>query len=336
MKSIMTQLPLLLLLLSMASTAPLCNTSGGTAALKLALQNLLNTWEDTSCCSQTSPGQQSWPRSCQEIKASQDGAQDGLYTLSTADGEIYQTFCDMSTHGGGWTLVASVHENNAHGKCTVGDRWSSQQGNSPLYPEGDGNWANNNIFGSAMGSTSDDYKNPGYYDLQAGDLSVWHVPNRAPLRKWRDLAILRYHTETGFLSSEGGNLLRLYEKYPVKYGAGSCKVDNGPAVPIVYDFGSAEKTAAYYSPSGRGEFTAGFVQFRVFNNEKAPMALCSGLKVTGCNTEHHCIGGGGFFPEGNPRQCGDFPAFDWDGYGTHQSWSTSREMIESSVLLFYR
>lgn len=40
---------------------------------------------------------------------------------------------------------------------------------------------------------------------------MWHVPNRAPLRKWRDLAILRYHTETGFLSSEGGNLLRLYE-----------------------------------------------------------------------------------------------------------------------------
>ncbi|XP_025050461.1 intelectin-like protein [Alligator sinensis] len=193
----------------------------------------------------------------------------------------------MTTRGGGWTLVASVHENNAHGKCTVGDRWSSQQGSSPLYPEGDGNWANNNIFGSAVGSTSDDYKNPGYYDLQAGDLSVWHVPNRAPLRKWRDLAILRYHTETGFLSSEA-------------------------------------------------EFTAGFVQFRVFNNEKAPMALCSGLKVTGCNTEHHCIGGGGFFPEGNPRQCGDFPAFDWNGYGTHQSWSTSREMIGSSVLLFYR
>lgn len=45
----------------------------------------------------------------------------------------------------------------------------------------------------------------------------------------------------------------VFQKYPVKYGAGSCKVDNGPAVPIVYDFGSAEKTAAYYSPSGRGE-----------------------------------------------------------------------------------
>ena len=33
----------------------------------------------------------------------------------------------MTTDGGGWTLVASVHENNINGKCTVGDKWSSEQ-----------------------------------------------------------------------------------------------------------------------------------------------------------------------------------------------------------------
>jgi hypothetical protein len=33
------------------------------------------------------------------------------------------------------------------------------------------------------------------------------------------------------------------------------------------------------------EFTAGFVQFRVFNNERAANALCAGVRVTGCNTE---------------------------------------------------
>ena len=64
----------------------------------------------------------------------------------------------MTTAGGGWTLVASVHENNMRGKCTVGDRWSSQQGNRADYPEGDGNWANYNTFGTAEGATSDDYK----------------------------------------------------------------------------------------------------------------------------------------------------------------------------------
>ena len=34
----------------------------------------------------------------------------------------------MDTSEGGWTLVASVHENNINGKCTVGDKWSSEQG----------------------------------------------------------------------------------------------------------------------------------------------------------------------------------------------------------------
>jgi hypothetical protein len=83
---------------------------------------------------------------------------DGLYFLRTNNGAIYQTFCDMTSGGGGWTLVASVHENNMYGKCTVGDRWSSQQGNRADYPEGDGNWANYNTFGSAEAATSDDYK----------------------------------------------------------------------------------------------------------------------------------------------------------------------------------
>nr|ADJ67488.1 truncated intelectin 3 [Mus musculus] len=107
----------------------------------------------------------SLPKSCKEIKQEDRKAQDGLYFLRTENGVIYQTFCDMTTAGGGWTLVASVHENNMHGKCTVGDRWSSQQGNRADYPEGDGNWANYNTFGSAEGATSDDYKNPGYFDI---------------------------------------------------------------------------------------------------------------------------------------------------------------------------
>ena len=34
----------------------------------------------------------------------------------------------METNGGGWTLVAAVHENNILGKCSFGDKWSSDQG----------------------------------------------------------------------------------------------------------------------------------------------------------------------------------------------------------------
>uniref|UniRef100_A0A3Q1M229 Fibrinogen C-terminal domain-containing protein n=2 Tax=Bos TaxID=9903 RepID=A0A3Q1M229_BOVIN len=266
-------------------------------------------WEDEKCA----PYLSFLPRSCKEIKESCSEADDGLYHLRTENGVIYQTFCDMTSGGGGWTLVASVHENRMLGKCTVGDRWSSQQSNRADYPEGDGNWANYNTFGSAEAATSDDYKNPGYYDIQAQDLGIWHVPNKSPLQHWRNSSLLRYHTKTGFLWRLGYNLFGLYQKYPVKYG----------------------KTASYYSPDGQREFVAGFIQFRVFNNERAAHALCTGMRVTGCNTEHHCVGGGGFFPESSPLQCGDFSSFDWNGYGAHWGYSSSREITEAAVLLFY-
>uniref|UniRef100_A0A670JWX0 Fibrinogen C-terminal domain-containing protein n=1 Tax=Podarcis muralis TaxID=64176 RepID=A0A670JWX0_PODMU len=320
--------------------SPFCaDTDGCIASLKRDILKLMVKWEDASCL-QNQQGLvpnllQTLPRSCKEIKTALEGAPDGLYFLSTEDGEIYQTFCDMSTNGGGWTLVASIHENNIYGKCTLGDRWSSQQGNTANYPSGEGNWSNNNTFGTAVGSTCDDYKNPGYSDLQARDMAIWHIPNNTPMREWRDSAFLRYHTETGFLSVEGGNLHGLYQQYPVKFGLGSCPANNGPIVPVVYDTGNAQQTAFYYSPNSRGEFVAGYIQFRVFNHEKAAMALCAGIKATGCNTETFCVGGGGYFPESS-RQCGDYTAFDWDGYGTHTGWSASKQLLESAMLIFYR
>lgn len=113
---------------------------------------------------------------------------DGMYILTTASGTYYQAFCDMNTAGGGWTLVASVHENNIKGKCSVGDRWSSQQGNALNLPEGDGAWANTATFGSAESSTSDDYKVHHHTKLQL--TTDWMV-----LPIWRPL----YPTESWLL-----------------------------------------------------------------------------------------------------------------------------------------
>ncbi|KAK7170457.1 hypothetical protein R3I94_000613 [Phoxinus phoxinus] len=277
-------------------------------------------------------------RSCKEILDKYHVYEDGLYYLISSRGVLYQTFCDMTTAGGGWTLVASVHENNMYGKCTVGDRWSSEQGSNANRPDGEGTWANRVTFGTAEAATSDDYKNPGYFDIGAQDVSVWHVPNNMAFEHWTTASILRYHTGNRFLTLHGGNLFNLFKKFPVRFGVGTCNIDNGPAIPIVYDTGSEDSTKLLYGPRSRAEFVPGFITFRVFNAEKAAMALCSGVKPTGlyCNTEHFCIGGGGHFPEVVPRQCGDFTGFDANGYGTHTEWSASREITEAAVLLFYR
>ncbi|XP_039530995.1 intelectin-like isoform X1 [Pimephales promelas] len=271
-------------------------------------------------------------RSCKELQKKYHVKDDGLYYLNSSRGVLYQTFCDMTTAGGGWTLVASVHENNIYGKCTVGDRWSSQQGSEPKRPDGEGTWANTVTFGSADASTSDDYKNPGYFDIPAQDVSVWHVPNNMEVESWSASSILRYHSENHFLTLHGGNLYNLFKKFPVRFGIGTCITDNGPVIPIVYDYGNADNIRNLYGPNSRTNFQPGFISFRVFNHERAAMALCSGTKPTDCNTEHFCIGGGGHFPEASPRQCGDFTGFDWDVAG----WSASKEITEAAVLLFYR
>ncbi|CAH2327543.1 Hypothetical predicted protein [Pelobates cultripes] len=276
-------------------------------------------------------------RSCKEFKQIDSSATDGIYTLTTKDGEQYQTFCDMTTNGGGWTLVASIHENNMYGKCTAGDRWSSQQGNSINYPEGDANWANYATFGQADGATSDDYKNPGYYDISAKDLGLWHVPNQTPLSQWRNTALLRYRTANGFLTAEGGNLFKLYKKYPVRYNAGSCPTNNGPAVPVVYDLGNAEKTANYFSSYLTRRLTT--------NGMPIVQMIYPRVRRRTTNVDKFCIGGGGFFPEGDPIQCGDFASYDWNGYGTHTGssagtppaahwwyWIKIKHLTETSVL----
>ncbi|XP_078481728.1 uncharacterized protein LOC100177669 [Ciona intestinalis] len=143
----------------------------------------------------------------------------GVYTIKpTATSVPFPTYCEMTDAGGGWTLVASIHENNIWGKCRVGDKWSSEQGIQTYYdPNILGNWENNNVFGSVGTVTSQDYKNPAYMDMQASDVMIWHVANETPLQNISNKARFKYYTDSHFLRRYGNTLKSMFNnRIPIK------------------------------------------------------------------------------------------------------------------------
>uniref|UniRef100_A0A3B4VLM5 Uncharacterized protein n=1 Tax=Seriola dumerili TaxID=41447 RepID=A0A3B4VLM5_SERDU len=149
-------------------------------------------------------------------------------------------------------------------------------------------------------------QNPGYYDIVAEDMSLWHVLNNFPLEHWNLAAILFYHTDNCFLQ----NITKIHtfiQQYPMRYNVGSC-CNRRPAIPIVYIHGDGKSTRNLWTQFKRTKNTCA-ITFRVINNEHAAM--------------------------GSVSQQRDLPSLDLDRLARSQGWSASKEMSEAAPLLFY-
>nr|XP_039270090.1 intelectin-1-like [Styela clava] len=271
---------------------------------------------------------------CSSILKKFGEPENGLYTIVDKSGSMYRTYCDMEIDGGGWTLVASVHENNIDGKCSVGDKWSSQQGTAVPLNEGEQFWANTAIWGLVESATSDDFKCQGYFNLPAKDIMIWHVPNDTPYYDFSDKAFLKYRTNSGFLEHYGWNLYHLFKDYyPLRQGHSDDK--DGPAEMIVWDKGNNETMFNNTAPNMREHTEPGFIQFRAIDRSYAAFALCPGVMIKESNLDpaYACVGSVGYAAT-STYQCGDFAG--WDGKGKNPKWSASKKMRESSILIFYR
>jgi len=107
--------------------------------------------------------------SCENALAICSNLSDDNYWLSPQGGTPFQAYCDMSTSGGGWTMVANISDAGS-------DVWSQ------FMPSQDaGLWDSISILGSTPTFT-DDYKSQAYMDITATSLLIKEAGTNAVLR----------------------------------------------------------------------------------------------------------------------------------------------------------
>ncbi|HYO51193.1 fibrinogen-like YCDxxxxGGGW domain-containing protein [Archangium sp.] len=106
--------------------------------------------------------------SCKALLESNPATPSGLYTLDTdGTGPLapFETWCDMTTDGGGWTLLATL-TNNGDG---------ANQGNWLMDPASQNNWESTSAsFGTPDPSLNQDFRSPAFHSVPGQALMITH------------------------------------------------------------------------------------------------------------------------------------------------------------------
>ena len=95
---------------------------GADASVSPFLQPLPSGWADTLSAAFTVVAPQTADgASCKAILAAHPGSPDGVYVVDGGGGTPFTTFCDMTTDGGGWTLVGKID-----GRAAISSEWLVQ------------------------------------------------------------------------------------------------------------------------------------------------------------------------------------------------------------------
>jgi hypothetical protein len=102
--------------------------------------------------------------------ASESGkTENGLYKIRGDDGVVVNTYCDFQVDGGGWQLVASVHEDDI-GIYSAKDVWmdnGDKDASTWLRT-----WETDSTFGTAEEATKDDFKSKLYASKSAANVMI--------------------------------------------------------------------------------------------------------------------------------------------------------------------
>ncbi|MBM4345040.1 MAG: hypothetical protein FJ100_16850 [Deltaproteobacteria bacterium] len=110
----------------------------------------------------TVPGLKESPGlSCKQILSFAPASKSGLYWLDPdgiGAGQPFETYCDMTTSGGGWTLVFNLDTN---------DGAMRSYSDTDFWLKGD------KFYGAAGSALQNDFKSPAYAGVKAGEVLIW-------------------------------------------------------------------------------------------------------------------------------------------------------------------